>query len=122
MNCSNPECGENTIITELTQQGMKRRCCKCGAPVQMPVVEHVATRPAPAELPRAATPRPTPTVTLTTKSLVRDAKARIVELNRELKKLKLLTQERNELARLIKAAKQKPSDGGAVVRPLRKQG
>ena len=122
MNCSNSECGENSLITELTLQGLKRRCFKCGTPVQMPAVEQVATRAALDEPHRVAAPRPTPTGTLTTKSLVRDAKARIVELNREIKKLKLLTQERNELVRLIKAAKQKPSDGGAVVRPLRKQG
>jgi hypothetical protein len=123
MNCINPDCGENTLVTELTPQGLKRKCCKCGAPAFIPeqsAQQHQAPIvSAPARVAAVATKKLSQ---LTTKSLVRDARARIVDLNREIKHLKSLTKERDELKRLLKAAKQKPLDGGAVVRPLRKQG
>lgn len=129
MNCSNPDCGENTIVSEFRPEGLVRYCNRCKAPVAaaqkvapqpaapsggIPPVGASATKPDLALMRAAGQLTPTKITAL--------ARARIAELNREIKHLKSLVRERDELKRLLTAAKKKPQDGGAVVRPLRKQG
>jgi hypothetical protein len=121
MDCTNPDCGENTIVSEMTPQGIRRYCNVCkvalaATPKPVPVI--AVPVPVAQPLKRASEPA----AKLTPKTLLRDARARVAELNREIKRMKSLVKERDALKRLLSAAKKQPLDGGAVVRPLRKQG
>lgn len=80
----------------------------------LPSLAEVAPRPkqsAPA--PRATAAQP---VLGGTGQLIKAAKQRLRELNAEIKRLRSLERERDELQRLLKAAKQKPANN---VRSLR---
>jgi hypothetical protein len=127
MDCHNPDCGENSIVSKFTASGIVRYCVRCNAPLAtQPVKLNIDEQPDESRpvsrQPVAAQVKSQPRKAITPASIVRDARARIAELNREIKHLKSLTKERDELKRLLAAAKRKPLDCGAVVRPLRKQG
>lgn len=120
-------CGDNTIISSFTPAGLVRLCSKCGLKVatvdraeavrgQAPVapVAPTATPTRPHVMPE---PKPTKP-----RSVLRQARARVTELNREIKRLERLRTERDELKRLLAAAKKPSTESGAVVRSLRKQG
>lgn len=118
MNCTNPECGENTVRGEFTEAGLVRRCSVCGlkasdAKPQTTIDTAVVT----SQLARVAqaTTRKTERV-----NVIALAKTELASLKREIKRLEKLKAQAAELERLLTAAR-RTNDRGAVV-ALRKQG
>lgn len=120
MNC--PSCDSTQIGAEITQAGPVMRCRACGHGFRPADVFHqVAEGISPKATKRALveSPKPLnrePAQTLTTRSLIKDARQRLTELNREVKRLEALKKERDEIVRLLAAAKQR---GDGKVRHLR---
>lgn len=124
MRCTNEECGDNTIVSEIGDDGkVSRHCHKCGAK-WMPYA--AAPAPAVAIEEQAVKPKGKPaTVTATTRhtsaapkfNVLQAARARLRELDREIARLEKLKRERDQLARLLDAAK---TTNGAKAIPLRR--
>lgn len=116
MRCNNPECGDNTIIGEISEGGkVVRRCAKCATPWREPA----STQPAP---PSAKAPAVyTPAKDLRQQkplNVVQAARVRLRELNTELARMKKLERERDQLVRLLAAAKTPNGTKAAI--PLRR--
>jgi hypothetical protein len=121
-----PGCGSESFGATFTGDGPRHKCNGCGNlfdPALLesnPVDSNVSI-----ELPKvsAARPKATAATTITgTGSLLKSARARVRELNREINRLKSLTKERDELRRLIAAAKQPSPKRTATVHKLRANG
>jgi len=116
MNC--PGCGSTHVSVEFDENGLINACVEC----ERRWKAHDLPRDdaAPPESVRTS-PKRAPLVTqrktTNPKTLIQQAKARVAELDREIKRLTRLVQERDELKRLLLAAK--PSGEAANVRPLR---
>lgn len=117
-------CGGTSFGAEFTPEGPRSKCNQCGNLFQFSdgqAVETTAQREQPAQQERPKT-QPAkltkPALAVAGINIVASARQRIRELNAEIKRLESLRKERDELQRLVKAAKTKPK-GGAIVRPLR---
>jgi hypothetical protein len=119
-----PGCGGTSFGAEFTSEGPRSKCNQCGNLFRFDdgqaVVSTVSREPPEQrELPR---PQPVKQSKATTPiagvNIVASARQRIRELSAEIKRLESLRKERDELQRLVKAAKTKPK-GSAIVRPLR---
>lgn len=125
--CANG-CGENTIISSFTPAGLVRACSNCG--LRVATVDRATALQTPAQQEPAAPlvvsrtqPRAQPVEKpVKTQSILQQARARVAELEREIKRLERLRAERDELKRLLAASKKPSVESGAVVRALRKQG
>lgn len=122
MRCANEDCGPNTIVGEISESGAPvRKCCKCGARW----APYVATT-APEALPVAGKPSaklavkvaPQPVKPAAKFDVLKAARARLRELNTEIARLQKLTVERDQLARLLDAAK--TPNGSKAAIPLRR--
>ena len=117
-----PQCGSPHCSVEFTDDGLINACAECEAQWKNKGDFTIEQNEAPAQqsqpkriaqpINRASNANP-----VTPRTLVRQARARIVELDREIKRLSRLTQERDELKRLLAAAKH--SGEATNVRPLR---
>jgi|GEM_PF-2835252 hypothetical protein len=120
-------CGSESFGAVFTNGAVRNRCNGCGnlfAPEvteQPGPTEEQEPRPIPAPVLRAVT-APQQAAPLSTTSLLKSARARARELTREINRLKALTKERDELRRLIAAAKQPSPKRTATVRQLRATG
>ena len=122
MRCNNPECGENTIIGEVSENGtVVRRCVKCATPwreqatsaaIIAPVTKNASPYIA------AKDPRQNQAANAEPINVIQAARARLRELNTELARMKKLTRERDQLVRLLAAAK--TPNGAKAAIPLRR--
>lgn len=123
-----PQCQGAQLASEFGPGGISFRCLADGCGCQFkdnPSLDFSDDAPAPALAPAktiAAPPKfaaPAPVAeSLRPRDVLRLARKRLAELNREIKKLKALTSERDQIKRLLAAANQS-TDGQANVRPLR---
>lgn len=122
-----PGCGSESFGAVFTGGAVRHRCNGCGnlftpeVTEQPGPTEEQELRPIPAPVPRAVA-APQQVAPLSTTSLLKSARVRVRELTREINRLKALTKERDELRRLIAAAKQPSSKRGATIRQLRANG
>jgi hypothetical protein len=121
MNC--PSCGSPHTSVEFDNDGLINNCAECESRWKATgdfTVEQETPRAEPPQLPQAKrqiAPVRGGAKAINPKTLVQQAKLRVVELDREIKRLSRLMKERDELKRLIAAAK--TSGEATNVRPIR---
>lgn len=120
-------CGGESYGAVFTPDGVLQRCNGCGAltkpeeavPPQLPLqaIEEPSLPPPPPQ------PSPAkPVIATGVGNVLANARARVRELNAEIKRLESLRKERDELTRLLAAAKKQPPKRTATVRQLRANG
>ena len=115
-----PNCGSPHVSVEFDEAGLINECVECESrwknkePANEETFAHTPPVPRVVATKQSA---PQPKNQVNPKTLIQQAKARVSELDREIKKLTRLVQERDELKRLLAAAK--TSGEAANVRPLR---
>ena len=119
-----PQCQGAQLASEFGPGGIVFRCLTDGCGCQFkdnPALDFSDDAPAPVAPARVA-PKVGPATLvvdpLKPRDVLRLARKRLAELNREIKRLNALTVERDQIERLLVAAKQ-TTDGLANVRPLR---
>ena len=118
-----PQCQGAQLASSFTPEGIRYNCLGCGcvfkdspeAEFDNDALEPVAARPAPKAPPAVAQKTASP---LSPKDILKIARARLRELNAEIKVLTARKQERDQIKRLLAAAKKTKTDGQANVRPL----
>lgn len=122
-----PQCQGHQLASEFGPGGITYRCLTDGCGCQFkdnPALDLIdepapapALRPAPKAPVAPAAPQAT-TAALTPKNILKLARARMRELNKEIARLTALKAERDQIKRLLAAANQ-TTDGQTNVRPLR---
>jgi rubredoxin len=116
-------CGSDSFGAVFTAGVVRHRCNGCGNLFDAEQTAPSAAAPSAAKPSVERRPVETPTAAaMAPASLLKSARARVRELTREINRLKALTKERDELRRLIAAAKQPSPKRTATVRQLRATG
>lgn len=101
-------CNANVATaSEMTLSGLQTTCLQCGSMAVEKREEGISAERDPSKplQPAPAVATNVGTLPLRPVNLLRAARARVKEINRELKRLGSLKQERDELERLLRAAK-----------------
>lgn len=123
-----PQCQGAQLASEFGPGGITYRCLAPGCECQFkdnPALDFIdepapapARRPVPKAQPVAPIVSQATTAALTPKNILKLARARMRELNKEIARLTALKAERDQIKRLLAAATQ-TTDGQANVRPFR---
>ena len=131
-----PACGGTSSSSEFTVNGIVLRClnseCGCKYPQPDDQADEFEDRDEDEQEERVVAPKPPPKriepvqeqpkrKPLTIPSIVQQARAELRILNAEIKRLEKLKIQRDEVIRLLDAAKKPDVDGLAKVRPIRTQ-
>lgn len=107
MNC--PGCGHDVApVTEFSLEGMFRKCprIECGTPLGPVETAQVQVPPENVAPTRQRKPR----ARVESFDVIKAAKARLRELDRQIRQLKKLEKEREQLKRLLDAAQGRPAE------------
>ena len=114
-----PICRGSKLAAEFTETGMVYKCLADGTVFADSPAAHEELNEAPRREPESKRAAPTnKSAPVTDRDVVRLARARLRELNAEIKRLRKLEAQRDALKRLLAAADKK-TEGPAVVRALR---
>ena len=118
MNC--PHCKSPHTTTEVGAEcQIIHACVECDARWNPPAEDEQETPRATVATPQRPAMAPQrPSASLTPRNIIKLSRERLRELDREIKRLESLKKERDEIKRLLAAAKTK-QDGRSNLRPLR---
>lgn len=116
-----PICKGSKLSAEFTESGMVYKCLADGTVFADSPAAHEELNETPHQAPvaqRRGAVSPRQTASVSDRDVIRLARARLRELNAELKRMKKLESQRDAIKRLLAAADKK-TEGPAVVRALR---